>query len=204
MINAAREKYRDKNLTFENGTVSAVPLEANTIDLVVSFETIEHVEDQDGMMKEIRRVLKPAGLLLISSPDKKYYSDIPGHKNPFHIKELYFGEFESLIRRFFKQVCFLNQRAVSGSMILRHSGGAEVNHYSGDYAKVSNAQPFNGVYNIALASDHSLPEIRSSYFDSGRIFELAISETEKKLKSSWRYRIGSILLAPARWIMRRG
>ena len=56
----------------------------------------------------------------------------------------------------------------------------------------------------SLASDEHLPGIKSSYFDSGLVLEQAISETERKLKSSWRYRVGSILLAPARWIMRRG
>jgi SAM-dependent methyltransferase len=204
VINAARGKYRETNLKFENASVTSLPFGDHTIDLVVSFETIEHVDDHEGMMEEIKRVLRPAGMLLISSPDKEHYSDIPGHENPFHVKELYFQEFKSLIKRYFSQVCFLSQRTVSGSLILNPGDLSEVTQYSGDYTKIAEARPFNGVYNLALASDQSLPAARSSYFDSARVIEQAISETERKLKSSWRYRVGNILLAPARWIMRRG
>ena len=43
----------------------------------------------------------PAGLLVISTPDKKQYTDIPGTQNEFHEKELYFEEFRDLIHKYF-------------------------------------------------------------------------------------------------------
>jgi len=49
---------------------------------VISFETIEHHDEHEQMMKEIKRVLKPSGLLIISSPDKKNYSEDANYTNP--------------------------------------------------------------------------------------------------------------------------
>ena len=74
-----------------------IPLDDDSVDLVISFETIEHHDKHHEMMAEIRRVLAPEGILMLSSPDKKYYSDIPKFQNSYHIKELYFEEFKDLV-----------------------------------------------------------------------------------------------------------
>jgi len=63
-------------------------------DLVVSFETIEHHDEHEQMLAEVKRVLKPDGMAIISSPDKAIYTDKPEYHNSFHVKELYREEFE--------------------------------------------------------------------------------------------------------------
>ncbi len=68
-------------------------------------------------MAEIHRVLRPGGLLLISSPDKREYSDVPGYSNPFHIKELYLEELKTLLAQQFQNVAILGQRVCFGSVI---------------------------------------------------------------------------------------
>src|SRR5205085_7058452 len=88
-VNHAAKKYAASNLEFKTGAVEKIPVESTSIDVVVSFETIEHHDKHEEMMQEIKRILKEDGLLIISTPDKKYYADIPAHQNPFHIKELY-------------------------------------------------------------------------------------------------------------------
>ena len=112
----AARKYTRKNLRYLRGTATAIPLQDGAVDLVVSFETIEHLREHDEMMAEIRRVLRPNGTLIMSSPDKRYYSDLPGHANPFHLRELYHEEFQELIRRFFPHASFMLQRISYGSM----------------------------------------------------------------------------------------
>jgi len=96
-ITHARANYKQKNLKFLIGSCEEIPLADNTIDVVVSFETIEHHDKHDEMISEIKRVLKPNGTLIISSPDKRNYSEGPGIANPYHIKELYEEEFKLLI-----------------------------------------------------------------------------------------------------------
>jgi len=58
----ARAKYRAANVHFVVGACEAIPLAAGSIDVIVSFETIEHLVDHDAMMREFRRVLAPGGL----------------------------------------------------------------------------------------------------------------------------------------------
>ena len=116
-VERARGKYVADNLRFLQGSATDMPLEDDSVDLVVSFETIEHLTEQDRMLCEIRRVLRPEGFLLISSPDKYEYSDVPGYHNEFHLKELYCQEFEELLQKHFSRHALLGQRVVFGSLI---------------------------------------------------------------------------------------
>jgi hypothetical protein len=113
----AREAYPADNLRFLEGTCAAIPLADRSVDLVVSFETLEHHDQHREMMVEVRRVLRPDGVLLISTPDRRTYSDLTGYANPFHIRELYPPEFEDLLRMFFDRVAVYGQRMCGGSVI---------------------------------------------------------------------------------------
>ena len=83
----AARKYVRPNIAFAVGSCACIPLADASVDLVVSFETIEHHDRHLEMMQEIRRVLRPAGVLIISSPDKHEYSDVPDYKNEYHVKD---------------------------------------------------------------------------------------------------------------------
>ncbi len=115
-VDYSRVQYVRSNLKYLQGSVDSIPLEDRSVDVVVSFETIEHVsaELQVRMMEEIRRVLKDDGILFISSPDKRYYSDERGFDNPYHIHELYASEFKALLNRYFRHVRFAGQRFLFG------------------------------------------------------------------------------------------
>ena len=82
VLEHARRRYRRPHLRFVAGSCTAIPLASQCVDVVVSFETLEHHDQHDAMMREVKRVLTPGGLLIISSPDRREYSDIPGYKNP--------------------------------------------------------------------------------------------------------------------------
>jgi SAM-dependent methyltransferase len=114
----ARDRYGTlENLVFEEADVTRLPFEDDRFDAVVSFETLEHLEAQDAMLAEFRRVLRPEGFLLISTPDKAVYTDLQGNENPFHVRELYREEFESLLGRHFPAVELLGQKLMFHSAI---------------------------------------------------------------------------------------
>src|SRR6185437_7090151 len=87
-IDQARAAYADGNrIRFLPASCSGLPLPSGSFDLIVSFETIEHLDasDQRDMLAEFARVLAPGGLLIISSPNKRLYSDARNYVNPFHL-----------------------------------------------------------------------------------------------------------------------
>ncbi|MGB7923691.1 MAG: methyltransferase domain-containing protein [Pyrinomonadaceae bacterium] len=116
-VNHAKRRYYYPNLHFSVGSCQSIPLPDQSVDLVTSFETIEHHEHHEDMMREIRRVLKPGGVLIISSPNRLVYSDEPQYTNPFHVKELYFDEFNKLLGQHFHHLQLYGQRLSAGSFI---------------------------------------------------------------------------------------
>lgn len=117
-VDHARLQYaRHRNLRFGQGSAAAIPLPDASIDVVVSYETIEHLAEQEEMVAEIRRVLRPEGVLIMSSPNRVVYSEQAGHHNEFHVKELDFDEFVGLLGRHFPAVRCLGQRMTVVSAI---------------------------------------------------------------------------------------
>ncbi len=131
---------------------------------VVAFEVIEHLEEQERVLSEAARVLAEDGLLIISTPDRRIYSESSGQQNPFHERELSSEEFRQLLERFFPHIATWGQRTITGSHLGALDGmvGA-TSSPSGDFFierageewRVA-AQP-TGLYLVAIASRHELP-----------------------------------------------
>jgi SAM-dependent methyltransferase len=102
-----------------------LPFEAASFDIVVSFETIEHIEEQAAFLDEIRRVLRPDGVLILSCPNKAEYSDKRGFTNEFHVRELYRPELEALLAPRFAHSRWLSQRNAFVSLIAPEQQGAD-------------------------------------------------------------------------------
>lgn len=101
----ARRKY---GLDARVGDAQAIPLPDRSIDCVVSFETIEHVDNPLLFVRECARVLVPAGILIVSSPNRPVYSS-EGRQNPFHRREFDEHEFVDLLRTEFNTVRLYTQ-----------------------------------------------------------------------------------------------
>lgn len=114
----ARQRYGDiSNLGFQLADCTTLPFGDDEFDRVVSFETLEHLEAHDQLLAEFRRVLKPDGFLILSSPDKAIYTDKQKTVNEYHVKELYRQELESLISRYFPSFHLLGQKLMFHSAI---------------------------------------------------------------------------------------
>jgi SAM-dependent methyltransferase len=110
-IKEAKGKYKRENLHFRVMEVTQVPFEDNYFDLVVSFETIEHIDKYLNFIKEIKRVLKPGGQLIISTPDRKISQQLD-IQNPFHKKEFIKREMVDLLQTDFREIKCYGQRGV--------------------------------------------------------------------------------------------
>jgi glycosyltransferase involved in cell wall biosynthesis/SAM-dependent methyltransferase len=148
----AKRKYVRENLNYIAGSCTAIPLGDDSVDVVVSFETIEHIGEHELMLSEIRRVLRPGGVLIISTPEKGAYTDATGLTNPFHVRELYRDEFSDLLKRHFRHVTTHGQRIGFGSLIVSEDAPAR---FVEDNASTSASAEglIEPLYLIAVASD---------------------------------------------------
>lgn len=202
----ASERYNRKNLQYVLGDAAALDLPTASFDVVVSFETIEHLAHQQAMLDGIKRVLAPGGLLIISSPNKRVYSDLAGHHNEFHVKELYFEELDELLRARFEHIAYFGQRISTGSAILPADAGGEVRTIEaltdeGELVSTRVPHVQDPVYFIAIASASKLPSASASilFSDIDDLFEeqRSIARWAKSLEVEVE-RVGGLLRAEQR------
>jgi len=177
-------RYRRGNLDFRQGDCSAIPVADHSIDLAVSFETLEHHDQHEEMLSELKRVLKPGGKLVISTPDKLEYSDRPGVVNPFHVKELYLEEIQRLLARHFQHQSLLAQRVCYGSLIVpKEKHDISFLTIGGKPEDIVEAPGLaHPMYWIALASDEKLPNQSVSLFDGTAAFVGLLRKNTLELK----------------------
>lgn len=168
-VTHARKKYTKSNMRFVEASAAKLPFDDDMFDAVVSFETIEHLDLHQEMLSEIKRVLNKDGLLIISSPNKQYYSIEPGYQNPFHVKELFREEFLELIKSYFSNAMLFGQRVVHGSLMVRETEQATT-RFESMFSDGSDFHSINGLakplYDLLIASDALLPVAASSLFEA--------------------------------------
>jgi ubiquinone/menaquinone biosynthesis C-methylase UbiE len=184
----ASNSYRSENLSFVQGDARSLPVPDASRDIIVSFETIEHFGEHQRFLKEVRRVLRPGGLFVVSTPDRDNYSPPDAPVNPFHAKELTEAEFEALLRCHFAEVSILLQRPVFGSVMLPMAaeGAAQLSferrglsHFE---SSVGLARP---QYLVAFASDDSVAAVPSSvYIDTAQLGMLNPIEAASMVSSA--------------------
>ena len=199
-IENAKKKYTAGNIVFTTSSVLKIPATNNSFDVITCFETLEHINEQKEMLIELKRVLSPSGILLISTPDKKNYSDKAGYKNPFHKKELYEQEFKNLVSSYFSNTCYYRQSSYTGSMILNEKQSDIQNYYSGDFENINTAAVEDPLYLIAIASENELPVLAGSFFKHPKTIALLLEEQTEAVKKTTTYRTGHILLLPFKFI----
>lgn len=159
----ARARYGDvSNLRFDEADVTRLDLAPASFDLVVSFETLEHVERQEALVDGFARALTDDGLLMISSPDKATYSDAAGFRNEYHVRELYRDELLALLGRRFPHVRLYGQRLLFQSALWAigddlAAGPSQAVTAGGD-GSVEAGLRYAPMYYVALCSRRPLPE----------------------------------------------
>ena len=141
------------NLRFLEGGCTAIPLPKAAVDVVVSFETLEHIAEHADFLTEMKRVLVKGGLAIVSTPNKAEYGDARGHANAFHVKELYFDEFDALMQSQFIHVKYLGQRNGFHSIIAPTDAAPGTGKLIVDTMQANADLAPRPLYVIALASD---------------------------------------------------
>ena len=108
-INYAKSNF-GKEVNFVCADAIELPFADNCFDIIVSFETIEHIRRYERFLLECRRILKRGGLLICSSPNKRVFSpETENPLNPFHVKEFYPEEFFKLLDECFADINLYGQ-----------------------------------------------------------------------------------------------
>ncbi len=173
-----------KNARFLPLSATSLPFSDETFDLITAFEVIEHLSDWHLLIKEARRVLRPAGRFFVSTPNKLYYADSRGESgpNPFHEHEFEYEEFREALEAEFPHVKILLQDRME-SFGFYEPGTAQQPE-----AQILKApgDPADANFFFALCSDEPLGELAPFLFVPSAVNllrerELHIQKLEKSL-----------------------
>lgn len=109
-VDYCNSRFKELPVTFEVLDIFNLPFKKETFDIITSFETIEHVKDGALMLSKLEEVLKPNGLLFLSTPNFPVNSPKGFIENPYHIHEYTIGELRSLVLEKFEIVKFGGQK----------------------------------------------------------------------------------------------
>jgi 2-polyprenyl-3-methyl-5-hydroxy-6-metoxy-1,4-benzoquinol methylase len=159
-ISFARAHYQQPNLRFEQASCIALPYADSSFDLMVAFEVIEHLENWREFLREARRVLAPSGQLIVSTPNKLYYTESRGAQgaNPFHVHEFEFEEFRDELKAVFPHVAMFLENHVEGVSFQPHEAWETVE------ARVDSGAPEAGESHFFVAVCAQLPQAGSPTF----------------------------------------
>ena len=107
-IHEARRIYRHPNLLFLHMDCEAPAFKDASFDAVLSFETLEHLENDTNFLSEVTRILTPNGKLILSTPHGKAPGVVPD--NPFHRREYTRDQLQNLLAEYFRSVRMYGRR----------------------------------------------------------------------------------------------
>lgn len=99
-INYSKKHYGGSNIEYLVGDGESIPLDDNSVDVVITFETIEHIKDYKKFLVEVERVMKKDGLAIVSTPNDVEFAE----GNHFHLHEFKYDELVTLLKRQFKNI----------------------------------------------------------------------------------------------------
>lgn len=115
------QKKYSKKIQFCNLDVMRLPIRDDFFDIVVSFETIEHLKDPKSFLNEVYRVLKNDGVFLCSTPNRLVTERIGRmQKNPFHEKEFTHEELSKLLLESFRDIKSYGQKEFASTLFYRY------------------------------------------------------------------------------------
>lgn len=158
-IDYCNEKYHKDNLHYIKMSVTELDFPNEMFDIVVSFETFEHIsyEDEVKFLNEIKRVLKKDGILVLSVPNDTLLRRLVygNYVNEFHLVDFSERKFVELLQKYFENVKLYYQTVSSSSTILKKTNLSDATEMIVDCDKIDAE---NERFYIALCSDAVISE----------------------------------------------
>lgn len=108
-VDYAKEHYTGLNIDHFVADACKLPFEDQEFDVIISFETIEHVENYNKFISEVHRVLKHHGCFICSTPNAKIHSPTGNIKTPYQVVEFTPEQFTNNLLKKFKLVTLHGQ-----------------------------------------------------------------------------------------------
>lgn len=184
-------KYRRTHNRNENerrnivgGKSTAIPLATACVDLVMTFEFIEHLDQGESMIAEIARVLRPGGIVIISTPYDHQSFELLAHQNAKQLNPDFTGACESLLRSKFRNVSVSPRRIALGSYVAPVTNNPTrseasctslgADFISGEKERVTGDPD----YLFAIGSNETLPPVCARLFGTA---ELSLNSLQSQL-----------------------
>jgi O-antigen biosynthesis protein len=167
VVEHARRRY---GLDFRVGDLADLPFDRGEFDLIISFESIEHVAEPERALDEFARILGPHGVLLISTPNPNEYLE----DNPFHLRELAPQDFLAVLHARFASVRPLYQQNYLASAVLdaHELQLADPDHELELVArKTVGVDPGRELYTLALCGPSPLPALEANVAVLAGVYE---------------------------------
>ncbi len=114
-VDYCRTNYLDSGITFEKQDVFATKFPSRSFDAIVSFEVFEHLNDPEKYLTEMRRILKPDGLYIVSTPNANtYVAGGEDGENEYHFREYTPEEFGEMLGSHFRSIHWFAQSPLGG------------------------------------------------------------------------------------------
>ncbi len=192
VINYAKKTYSHPAIEYQVRDLNELKLPKNSVDVIVSFETIEHVENPQKLMRLLKGFLSKDGVAIWSTPDKKHST----HDNEFHLHEMSALEFRTTLKKMFKSNVFFKQiNQVSTSIFqtqnqIKPQYEYNFNEMGTTEVQVENFAKTKGVYQLAVSS--SVP-IKIKNYSS--LFHDTDASHFKKILADQEFRFGQQMSA---------
>lgn len=190
-IEYAQNKYSENNVDYRVMDCYNLQFELNSFDVVISFEVIEHLDNPDLYLENIVKVLKDNGTYIVSTPNKKMYSDSnPNYSNPFHIKEYYLDEFKRLLNKYFQNVDIYVQNYSQGILVKKIL--SEELSYQTVSLDENPMDPESSSFFVAVCSNNNLEKVNANYYEfsqsniiaeKDKYIQLLLEEVKKRDES---------------------
>lgn len=121
VLELASNLYTAPNVSYQRVDLPEIPYPEGHFDAAVAFEVIEELDRPEDLLSEAKRILKPDGILILSTPDKQTHSNDRNRRDPAHRREMYVPELREMLERHFERVELYRQGAVAGALIYEDS-----------------------------------------------------------------------------------
>lgn len=185
-IQYAKKHYSSDNVEYRVGDATMIPLDDASVDAVVCFETIEHIQDYRKFLQEIKRVLRPEGQLILSTPNGDQFREA----HHFHLHEFRLQELRDLLEDFFKNQSWRYEDVWLYSAVVGEAHFTSELTWNLETVKAVSGRPEKALHFMVVCSDAA---IKIEPTELGVIAQHWSAKEQMELEQDYRRRIQELV-----------